>query len=190
VSRRKYNRPIVDVSKAAEPEEIRRLLEDGICPICGCGPYRVVAGHAHRVHDVDRHVLREMGHLTKSAVICDEDHHLRMVARGKANPDALRGSDGCRHPRTLSTAGRESQRRKALGISSEVHQKASAEAHRRYFEGRVAPALVVAERLLRGGSTLRAASAESGLCPETIRRHLPALVADARERYGSRARRS
>lgn len=46
---------------------VREALQDFICPFCGKGPYRSVAGHTAQVHEVTGPELRELAGLLKRA---------------------------------------------------------------------------------------------------------------------------
>lgn len=107
-------------------EAMRKFIEAGTCPWCGAGPYKVLATHTGRAHGVDGHELRELAGLTKFASICSPEYAAAKAAAlaGKKLPDHAYG-EGQRKRRTLSEAGRESQRAKAAKVSQADRERAA-----------------------------------------------------------------
>jgi hypothetical protein len=58
-------------------EEIRQAIAEQVCPWCGRGPFKMLAGHTQRAHGVDCDALREMAGLIKAASLCDSDYAAR-----------------------------------------------------------------------------------------------------------------
>lgn len=103
--------PAVIAGRVLAPsvEATRRALMAGICPFCGRGPFRVLAGHTQRIHAVDRFELRELADLTYSTSILDERTRQEFSARARARlaagvPLPVGGGPGQR--RRLSPAAR------------------------------------------------------------------------------------
>lgn len=67
-------------------EATRRCIEAGICPLCGYGPWKVLALHTHHAHGVDRYELRDWAELPYNAVICSPEHHEAVMARANIPP--------------------------------------------------------------------------------------------------------
>lgn len=90
-----------------------------MCPFCDAGPFKIVAGHTQRIHDIDRYELREAAGLVRKAVVSDPDWHLQrsaiakaLYAEGKCGI-IERNPEWSRKKRTLSPAGIEVQRAKS-----------------------------------------------------------------------------
>lgn len=113
------------VNGTAEPvvapsqEAIRQAIESGICPWCGRGPFKMLAGHVNGQHGIDRFEFREMAGLTRHTSICDpafadeRREHIRRV--GIKPPPARRGRN-----LTISTAGREQMRANAKATHAKM----------------------------------------------------------------------
>lgn len=54
-----------------------------ICPFCGAGPFKILATHVHRKHDVDARELRDMAGLTYSTPITSPEFHAERSARSR-----------------------------------------------------------------------------------------------------------
>jgi hypothetical protein len=95
----------------------RAYVREGLCPICGAGPFAVVALHVQRKHDVDKDELRDMLGVYKGTSICDEGHSAAMRRRSKQRftPERLERMQRARAvgkgTRQLSTAAIERNRR-------------------------------------------------------------------------------
>lgn len=58
-------------------------IRQGLCPICGGGPFIVPAMHVSLRHDIDRFELRDMLGLPVQTSICDPTHSKSAAERGK-----------------------------------------------------------------------------------------------------------
>ena len=93
-------------------EATRRAVMAGICPLCGRGPFQVLAGHTQKVHGVDRFELRELADLTYSASLLDDRTREQFSERARARLALgvpLPSSKGVRTKRRLSPAGKRIQ---------------------------------------------------------------------------------
>lgn len=102
---------------AADQAVSRAYVAAGRCPMCGDGPFAVVAGHTVRKHGVDRHELRDMLGVYKSTSICDAGHSASVRARGRqrfrdGKFDPRQGGGARRSPRQLSAAAQRENARK------------------------------------------------------------------------------
>lgn len=52
---------------------VRECIADCLCPICGAGPFKVLAAHTNRAHGVDRFALRELADLPIRASVCSNE---------------------------------------------------------------------------------------------------------------------
>lgn len=90
------------------PEAIRAAIEAQTCPFCGKGPYKVVAGHTKRVHDIDRRQLRDMAGLRLVDSICAPEHSAERRENALRSGTVAIATEAARHnrsPRTWTTAG-------------------------------------------------------------------------------------
>jgi hypothetical protein len=76
-----------------EREEAILALEAGLCPLCGLGPFTVVAGHVASAHGVKSSDLRRAIGISQTRRICDPAHSRAQSARGKALQEELRKTD-------------------------------------------------------------------------------------------------
>lgn len=111
---------------------IRRAVDAFICPWCGKGPLKVLAGHTVRVHGIDRIELRERAGLPYSASICDPEVARQCADRASQSEPLLSGrlrpkSKG-RGSRNMSPAGRESSKRRLAAARSTEQQAAATRA--------------------------------------------------------------
>ena len=60
--------------------EARVAIKDGLCPICGRGPYRVPLSHIARVHKIDRREARRLFGIAGTESACDPAHSARARA--------------------------------------------------------------------------------------------------------------
>jgi hypothetical protein len=111
---------------APSQDAMRKHVEAGICPFCGYGPYKVLAGHTVRAHAVDAKELRRRCGLTYSKSITDPTYHKeragisrRIFEEGLTlnTPAHKVGGKGGR--KNLSPAAKELQRAKG----AKAHQK-------------------------------------------------------------------
>lgn len=65
-----------------EREAWRSKVAEGVCPMCGRGPYRSVAIHMSKAHGVDRFALRDALAVPKRTSLCHPD--LAEAARRRA----------------------------------------------------------------------------------------------------------
>lgn len=88
----------------------RIAIETQVCPLCGRGPFLILARHLNARHDIDRFELRELAGLPKSTKgVCAPDHseacHDRSIAQDQAA--ALPHRKGPRGKLDWSEAGRQ-----------------------------------------------------------------------------------
>lgn len=67
----------------ASAQRIRELVEAQICPICGDGPFKLVASHTNRNHGIDRYELRELCGVNRTGSITSQAVHEEYAIRGK-----------------------------------------------------------------------------------------------------------
>lgn len=97
----------------------RAYVEEGLCPVCGAGPFAVVALHTQRKHGLDRYALREMLGVYKTTSICDEGHSaaLRLASKRAFTAEKAekmaKGRRRGQQPRQLSEAAKERNRSQA-----------------------------------------------------------------------------
>lgn len=110
--RKKLERPAAGLfgrHAAPSTEAVRKYVEAGVCPWCGKGPWKMLAGHVAKAHGVDRFELRELAGLLRGASVCDpaysEERSALAVTRGAKPPRRKKGQQ-----QAMSTAGLESQR--------------------------------------------------------------------------------
>lgn len=95
-------------------EAMRQSAREGVCPFCNAGPFRAVVVHVSRVHDLDRRTFRDQLGVVLGERFTDDDYHARRSAMARANlSEAFVNADRTKR-HTLSAAGREAQRVKAL----------------------------------------------------------------------------
>lgn len=87
-------------------EGVRRFVLAGICPFCGRGPWKSIAGHTSHSHGVTAKELRDLAELTYQTPITDPELHAFNVERGKrlGPPPKSSRSGKKKH---LSVAGRK-----------------------------------------------------------------------------------
>ena len=77
-------------------ETARTDLGNGMCPICGAGPFLLVAGHTNRAHGVDKIELRYMAGLgVGDSILIEEAWDTRSEAsklKLKRDPDIMRNT--------------------------------------------------------------------------------------------------
>lgn len=108
-------------------EATRRCVIAGICPFCGRGPFRVLAGHTQKVHGVDRFELRELADLTYSTSLLDERTREEFSARAKARLAAgtpLPTNSGVKKKRRMSPAGKRIAAEKLLRFAERLGPEA------------------------------------------------------------------
>lgn len=69
-------------------EDAQAALRAGVCPICGSGPFTVVAIHVAKKHGVDRFEIRAMADLPPRESICDPTHSASVSARTRRTSEA------------------------------------------------------------------------------------------------------
>jgi hypothetical protein len=74
-------------------ERVRELVDAQICPVCGDGPFKVVAMHTNRCHGIGRYELRELCGVSKTASITAPAIHAGYVARGHAHGLRMRDDE-------------------------------------------------------------------------------------------------
>lgn len=63
-----------DRAVSYDPAAVRAAINAQTCPICGNGPYKVLAVHTNKAHGIDRRELREMAGLTSNDSICAPEY--------------------------------------------------------------------------------------------------------------------
>ena len=58
----------------------RLALNNGMCPLCFAGPFRVPLSHIARVHGLNRHQARKLLGLGRQEPVCDPAHSARARA--------------------------------------------------------------------------------------------------------------
>jgi hypothetical protein len=108
----RYGAPTPTVDLSPNAAQARADLEAGLCPYCGRGPYRVVAGHVWRAHEIDGRTLREDAGLPWSASVCDPSHAdlMRDLAIERGSVRHMEGKHVVGEALAFSPAGLASQR--------------------------------------------------------------------------------
>lgn len=94
-------------------EEMRKMTDRGVCPICGNGPYHAVGSHVAKMHGIRAAELREMIGVNRSYAFVSPETSKRMSEsydkeRGKALREARkRGELEWMKTRNRTTAGRQ-----------------------------------------------------------------------------------
>lgn len=104
---------------APSQDAIRESIESGICPWCGRGPYKMLAGHVNGQHGIDRFELRELAGLTRHVSICDpaySDERRDLAQRQDRKPPPAKPGRQV----TLSSAGREQLRANAQATQAKI----------------------------------------------------------------------
>ncbi|MFF0597871.1 hypothetical protein [Streptomyces antibioticus] len=105
-----------------EPEAVQAAIKAQLCPICGRGPYKVVAVHTNKIHGIDKWELREMAGLTTQDTICAPEHSSRArdnAMRNKLHEKPSRSRNG-RRPQRWTSAGREKNRNTIVGVNKKL----------------------------------------------------------------------
>lgn len=146
-------------SKDVTPEQARALLAEHQCPLCGRGPWRVVAGHVWRAHGVDGRALREMAGLPWSAKIADPEHRDLMAQLSRDNDRVanMKGKQIRGRANDISPAGRDALRRVGVAVARERRRKIPVE----HYAGIVAR--------LATGESAPSIAAEYGCTPQAVR---------------------
>ncbi len=76
-----------------ERDEAIVALEAGLCPLCGLGPFTVVAGHVASAHGIRSKDLRRALGISQTRSICDPGHSRAQSARSTALNEQLRAQD-------------------------------------------------------------------------------------------------
>lgn len=173
------------------PEVLREFITAQICPWCGEGPYKVLAGHTSPTHGVDRFELREMAGLMKYEPICDpqiSEEWSRMRAGRRPTEEALKRARSA--PRRLSAAGKASARARLAAVASpEQRQAATAAAMAKRAE-RDAEKYEAILRLfadgLAVGDIAQQVGVSRGMVKNTLKRN--GITEDLRQRRGPQLR--
>ena len=91
-----------------DPAAVRAAIEAQICPLCGAGPYKVVANHVSQKHGVDRRELRDMAGFRLGDSICSAEHSRARrdhALRNEAVTVATEAARRKRKPRQWTQAG-------------------------------------------------------------------------------------
>lgn len=72
---------------APSMEALRAAIESQICPWCGRGPFKALAGHVTKNHGVGRNELRDMAGIPRSASICSPEASENSRSALLARPD-------------------------------------------------------------------------------------------------------
>ena len=68
-------------------ETYRAAIDAQLCPVCGAGPYKVLSGHTHKAHGIDRHELRRLAGLPAKASVCSRETSERQRENLAGRPD-------------------------------------------------------------------------------------------------------
>lgn len=100
-----------------DKETCRAAVLAGLCPVCGRGPFTLLARHTSARHGIDTRELRDLSGINYSASILPLDYKiqrsmlaLRLLAEGKTMPRAAEKYG----PPIVSAAGREAMKRKPI----------------------------------------------------------------------------
>lgn len=88
------------------PARVRELVDAQICPVCGEGPYKLVASHTNRAHGIDRFELRAMCGVNRTASITTDSVRDRYVQIGKAALSDRKRAEGLQAKRANNMAAR------------------------------------------------------------------------------------
>lgn len=126
-----------DARAAPSERAWRECVLAGICPICGKGPYKVIAMHTTKKHAVDKRELRERAGFFYSDSICAPEHHDRMasLARARDLPEvgrqAMQPQQGRpKGPRRMTPAARAQNAEKFRRYTETVGAAAALEQRR------------------------------------------------------------
>lgn len=175
------------------PEEMRRAIGNGECPFCGKS-FKNIAKHTNSAHGVDRHQLREMAGLIKSAPVCSPELSATQAARMRQemvdNPDRLVKLLSAPKParKVFSEAGKQVNRDKLVKARAAQAGKWVLEdgwtreqwaeyMHARLAEARKATAAERDPKLVRSvleGATIKETCERFDVCPKTVRNALDA----------------
>lgn len=106
-------------------EQIRAGIEAQVCPWCGAGPFKILAGHTTRLHGVDRNQLRDLAGVFYSTPVCAPEVTEDCRER---NHRYIPTPPGKGYRKVLSEAAKEANRRRLDAVRSEEQQKAAAAA--------------------------------------------------------------
>jgi len=106
-------------------DQIRAGIEAQICPWCGAGPFKILAGHTTRLHGVDRRQLRDLAGMFFKDPACAPEVTEAFRERAKQSARVPTPSKGYR--KNLSEAAAEANRRKLDAVRS-PEQRAAATA--------------------------------------------------------------
>jgi hypothetical protein len=107
-----------------EPHIVLRAIEAQMCPWCGAGPYKVLAGHTSRAHEISPAELRELAGLPAYGVsICSPE-------RSAKARTALQNRDDWEAMRTSGNAKANANGAATKGAKSRVQKLAEANASR------------------------------------------------------------
>lgn len=175
-----------------DEKEIRENVLAGLCPFCGEGPFKVVAGHTTRVHDVDRFELRDLAGLFYSDSICDPDYAEERSELARRNYEAgLTGIGPSQpgHTKTLSQRAQALQREKASKLTPEI-RKAVGRTNSRRRLAAVADRDAEIVALINSGVLNKEIADRMDIHPATVaavaRRE--EIESDGRARYGATKR--
>ncbi|MBK6040828.1 hypothetical protein [Streptomyces sp. MBT55] len=103
-------------------EEIQAGIEAQICPWCGKGPFKILAGHTTRLHGVDRLQLRDLAGLLYRTPVCDPSVTADYQER---NQRFIPTPPGKGYRKVLSEAAKEANRRRLDAHRSIEQQRAA-----------------------------------------------------------------
>lgn len=96
---------------APSTEAVRKWVEAGLCPICGAGPFRLLAAHTNQAHAIDKYALRDMAGLTYNAVVSPAMTAIRSQrAIEQGLPEKGKGKQGSGPVKRRSKAARQKLR--------------------------------------------------------------------------------
>jgi hypothetical protein len=151
----------------------RAYVEAGRCPVCGDGPFAVVAGHTMKKHGLDRYALREMLGVYRTTSVCDAGHAAACRARGlraaREGRLALTGPRGT-GKRVLSEAAQRANREKLALAHAKAGQARTTLAEKRAPQR--AERIRQVTELWQAGRSTAEISAELGIVVQSVVRWL------------------
>lgn len=135
----------MEAQAAPSVEAWRACVLAAICPICGRGPFVVLALHTRRKHAIDKRELRARAGFFYGDSICDPAHSERMSElakdRGIATHRVPKDQQRPRRPRVMTPAAkvqnREKLRQYAESVGTEGVREQRRAAARKMVRGRV-----------------------------------------------------
>jgi len=74
--------------------QITDAIEGGMCPWCPAGPFKILAVHVNKIHDIDRMKFRELLGVRPKTSICDPEVSEKMSVHAKVQAPLKWKDDG------------------------------------------------------------------------------------------------